>query len=64
MKSTGELVVDATLRHSIQSRGYHFQRLLVTCASAVVDEQIENRRMGKLRRRPEPAVLRVKALDG
>ena len=63
MESAGELVVDTALGHAIESGSHHLQRLFVACMSAVIDKQIENRRMRELRRRPEATVLGIKKFD-
>ena len=47
MKSAGKLIVNPALRHAIERRAHHLQRLLVAAPATVVNEQIEYRWMGK-----------------
>ena len=59
MEPARKLVVDAAPRHLFERHGERLARLLVAAAHRHLQQQIERRRMRKLRLRAEPAVARV-----
>ena len=60
VKAPGKLVVDAAARHLFKRRREGIPRLLVVAAHRHLQQQVQRRRVRKLRLRTEAAIARVK----
>jgi len=57
VESTAELVINASMRHRIEARGHHVEQRRVTGGQVPAQDELDDRRLGKLRR-PAPAAVR------
>ena len=64
VKSTGQLVVHAAVRHALQRGDKHVPQVLVAGSYILIDEKIQHAGMRKLRRLPEPSVAGVEHAQG
>ena len=64
METAGKLVITTTLRHFFQRGGNDVQQFLIAGFSATLNQQVHGAGMRKLRRLPEPPVVRVKLAEG